>query len=39
MAERLQTIEPGNHILAVYPNKDEKFNEAFAFLKRGPAKR
>lgn len=35
MAERLQTIEPGNHILAVYPNKDEKFNEAFAFLKEG----
>jgi MEDS: MEthanogen/methylotroph, DcmR Sensory domain len=35
MAQRLQTIEPGNHIIAVYPNKDEKFNEAFAFLKEG----
>jgi hypothetical protein len=35
MAQRLQTIEQGNHILAVYPNKDEKFNEAFAFLKDG----
>ena len=35
MAQRLQTIEQGNHILAVYPNKYEKFNEAFAFLKEG----
>ncbi len=35
MAQRLQTIEQGNHIIAVYPNKDEKFNEAFAFLKDG----
>ena len=35
MAQRLQTIEHGNHIIAVYPNKDEKFNEAFAFLKDG----
>jgi MEDS: MEthanogen/methylotroph, DcmR Sensory domain len=35
MAQRLQTIEQGNHIIAVYPNKDEKFNEAFAFLKEG----
>lgn len=35
MAQRLQTIEQGNHIIAVYPNKDEKFNEAFAFLKNG----
>src|SRR5919197_1688400 len=32
---RLQTIEQGNHIIAVYTNKDEKFNEAFAFLKDG----
>jgi len=32
---RLQTIEQGNHIIAVYINKDEKFNEAFAFLKDG----
>ena len=36
MEQRLQTIEQGNHIIAVYPNKDEKFNEAFAFLKQGP---
>jgi hypothetical protein len=35
MTRRLQTIEQGNHIIAVYPNKDEKFNEAFAFLKDG----
>ena len=35
MAQRLQTIEQGNHIIAVYPNKDEKFNEAFSFLKEG----
>ena len=35
MAQRLQTIEQGNHIIAVYPSKDEKFNEAFAFLKGG----
>jgi hypothetical protein len=35
MAQRLQTIEQGNHIIAVYANKDEKFNEAFAFLKDG----
>jgi hypothetical protein len=35
MAQRLQTIEQGNHIIAVYPNKDEKFNEVFAFLKEG----
>ena len=35
MAQRLQTIEQGNHIIAVYPSKEEKFNEAFAFLKDG----
>jgi hypothetical protein len=35
MVQRLQTIEQGNHIIAVYPTKDEKYNEAFAFLKEG----
>ena len=35
MAQRLQTIEQGNHVIAVYDSKDEKFNEAFAFLKDG----
>lgn len=35
MAQRLQTIEQGNHIIVVYPSKEEKFNEAFAFLKGG----
>jgi MEDS: MEthanogen/methylotroph, DcmR Sensory domain len=35
MAQRLQTLEIGNHVIAVYPTKEEKFNEAFAFLKEG----
>lgn len=35
MVQRLQTIEQGNHIIAVYPTKDERYNEAFAFLKEG----
>lgn len=35
LAQRLKTIEKGNHIIAVYSNKEEKFNEAFAFLKDG----
>jgi hypothetical protein len=35
LAQRLKTIEQGNHILAVYPSKKEKFDEAFAFLREG----
>jgi hypothetical protein len=35
LAQRLQTVEQGNHIIAIYPNKEEKFDEAFAFLKDG----
>lgn len=35
LAQRLQTIEKGNHIIAVYPSKEEKFSEAFTFLKDG----
>ncbi len=35
LAQRLQTIEKGNHIIAVYPNKEDKFSEALAFLKDG----
>lgn len=35
MAQRLKTIEQGNHIIAVYPSREEKFNEAFAFLNDG----
>ena len=35
MAQRLQTLVVGNHVIAVYPTKEEKFNEAFAFLKEG----
>ena len=35
MAQRLQTLEVGNHVIAVYPTKEEKFSEAFAFLEGG----
>jgi hypothetical protein len=35
LAQRLQTVEKGNHIIAVYPSKEEKFSEALAFLKDG----
>jgi hypothetical protein len=35
MKRMLQRVELGNHIIAVYINNDEKFNEAFAFLKDG----
>ena len=35
MAQRLQTLEVGNHVIAVYRNKEEKFNEALAFLRDG----
>ena len=35
MAQRLETLEVGNHVIAVYATKEEKFNEAFAFLKEG----
>ena len=35
MAQRLETLEVGNHVIAVYPTKEEKFSEAFAFLEGG----
>jgi hypothetical protein len=35
MAQRLETLEVGNHVIAVYASKEEKFYEAFAFLKEG----
>jgi MEDS: MEthanogen/methylotroph, DcmR Sensory domain len=35
MAQRLEALEVGNHVIAVYTTKEEKFNEAFAFLKEG----
>ncbi len=35
MVQRSQTVEQGNHIIAVYPNKDEKLNQAFVLLKEG----
>ena len=35
MAQRLQTLEVGNHVIAVYRIKEEKFNEALAFLRDG----
>jgi hypothetical protein len=35
MSQRLQKMETGNHIIAIYNNREEKFNEAFEFLKNG----
>ena len=28
-------LEVGNHVIAIYNNQEEKFNEAFEFLKKG----
>ena len=35
MSQRSQKLEVGNHILAIYNNREEKFNEIFEFLKMG----
>lgn len=35
LAQRLKTIKERNHIIAVYPNIEEKYNEALTFLKDG----
>ena len=35
MAQRLETLELCNHAIAVYATKEEKFNEAYAFLIEG----
>jgi MEDS: MEthanogen/methylotroph, DcmR Sensory domain len=35
MSQRSQKLEVGNHILAIYNNREEKFNEIFDFLKVG----
>ncbi|MGN6560900.1 MAG: hypothetical protein ACTHJ2_10310 [Candidatus Nitrosocosmicus sp.] len=35
MSQRLQKIEVGNHIIAIYNNREEKFNEIFEFLRNG----
>jgi len=35
MSQRSQNLEVGNHILAIYNNREEKFNEIFEFLKMG----
>ena len=35
MKNRLESVELGNHIIAVYQNKEEKLKEAFDFLKQG----
>jgi hypothetical protein len=35
MAQRLQLIDTGNHVIAVYPDSKTKLDEAFAFLKSG----
>ncbi len=33
MSQRLQKVEVGNHIIAIYNNKEEKYDEVFEFLK------
>jgi MEDS: MEthanogen/methylotroph, DcmR Sensory domain len=35
MSQRLQKIEVGNHIVAIYNNREEKFNDIFEFLNTG----
>jgi len=35
MSSRIQNVEVGNHILAVYDTKEEKLKEAFNFLVKG----
>ena len=35
MKNRLESVELGNHIIAVYQDKKEKLKEAFDFLKQG----
>jgi hypothetical protein len=34
-ADRLNSIEIGDHILAIYQDKESEFNEAFQYLKDG----
>ena len=35
MSQRSEKLEVGSHILAIYDNREEKFNEIFEFLKIG----
>ena len=35
MSQRFEKIETGNHILAIYDNEYEKFEDIFYFLKEG----
>ncbi|MER3407398.1 MAG: hypothetical protein C4292_00835 [Nitrososphaera sp.] len=35
MSRRLETIDIGNHNIAIYPDHASKLDEAFAFLKQG----
>ncbi|MGN6623001.1 MAG: hypothetical protein ACTHKK_02545, partial [Candidatus Nitrosocosmicus sp.] len=35
MSQRSQKLEVGNHILAIYNNREEKFDEIFEFLRNG----
>lgn len=35
LAQRLKTIKRGNHIIAIYDKVEDKFSEAFSFLKDG----
>ena len=34
-SQRLQKLEVGNHVIAIYNNQEEKFTEVFEFLKNG----
>lgn len=34
-ADRLNSVETGDHILAIYQNKEDEFSEAFQYLKDG----
>ncbi|HLA22739.1 MAG TPA: MEDS domain-containing protein [Nitrosopumilaceae archaeon] len=38
MAQRLQVVEPGDHVIAIYPTKEIEFAEAFEFLRTGLVK-
>jgi hypothetical protein len=35
LSQRLKTIKRGNHIIAIYDKVEDKFDEAFSFLKDG----
>jgi len=35
MTSRQESVQIGNHIIAIYPNQETAFNDAFKFLKNG----